>query len=992
MMNTKATLLFILSILIVSPLFVQPIGYYHKDNFEHEISWAVSYTDSSPILIEHDDNFTDLGFSGDGSQSTPYIIDNLNITSDLPCIEVRNTRAYFRITNCLIASETDEHSPGILFENVTNAYISSNSFSEKSTAVIWDFVNDSQCVDNEITGNENTGVLLYNCYNCELSQNNIEGNDDHLGTGIHIQYSYHCDVTNNEVANSFTGIRLSYSEYCTLDQNTLHDFDYGSQAAIEYPTAIHVARSPNSTISQNTISESPSSGISLDYTMGPQFVECRDNILSGCGIFPLGLIPGNFGFSTVGDLVNDKPLLYIWNQTGLNIDGFQYGQVILHEAKFCSITGGQLNEASVGVYLSYSTNCTIDDTESSGNQWAGAFMYYSVNCTFNNMVLTGNSRLQSAMAFPASVWVFGCQNSRVTNCEISDSEGAGLLIVTSPLTLVADNVFVRNGILVAGMGMPTAGDYYFIEKNNVLNGKQFGYFFNETDLTVDGTLYGQILVVNSSRINIIGGDFSDVTLGAAFVLSDNCSLESATVVQNSMFALQLISSTNTTVINCEIDDNPFSSIYNVYSESTDYLNNSICGNGYGIPENQYSPTMVVGPFDYMYNNRICHNRVGIQLGGQNITLYKNNISCNGLLGVYAVSSDYFNITENIISGAFFEDPGGLVIPDPTLSGIYISSGSFGVIRNNSVYSNSGYGIAIGSLSAQNISVYWNEVGWNGRGNAIDGGTNNLWDDDDATGNAWSDYMGSGTYPIPFSSSVDRYPSTLTDGTTPIVDSPSDEIFEAGTSGNVLVWHASDNYPGRFVVYQNGTVIANRTWCFEPIEVELDPLDIGAHNLTIVVYDGAGNHVSDIVIVQAIDTISPTIDSPDDVTYVAGNTGNTIVWYGSDLNPASYEIFIDDVSSETGPWTSSDKPITVNVDGLGVGTYNYTIVLTDQGGHSVSDTVMVVVTEPPTTPTTSTTTTTTSPIPDGVIPPMTIMLIFAGIGVVIVVVVVIRMKR
>ncbi len=991
-MKFKAIILAIFCLLIITPLVLQPLVLYHAENIEQSTHWTTSYTDSSPILIEHDDNFTDFGFSGDGSETTPYIINDLNITSDSVGILVRNTRVYFEIKNCYFAPETDVSSTGIVFENVTNAYVGSNIFVEKRTAIQWDTVNDSRCIGNEIFGNTMTGVFLYNGYNCDVESNNIEGNDDHLGSGIHIQYSYHCNVTDNEVANSFTGIKLTYSEYCTLDQNTLHGFDYGSLAATEYPAAIRVARSPNSTIRQNTISESPSSGISLDYSMGLQFVECRDNILSGCGIFPLGLIPGKSGFSTVGDLVNEKPVLYIWNQTGTNIDGSQYGQVILHEAKFCSITGGQLNEASIGVYLSYSTNCTIDDTECSSNQWAGAFMYYSVNCTFNNMVLTGNSRLQSAMAFPATVWVFGCQNARVTNCEISDSEGAGLLIAVSPSTLVADNVFVRNGILVAGMGMPTAGDYYFIEKNNLVNGKQFGYFFNETDLTLDGTLYGQILVANSSRVNIVGGDFSEVTLGAAFVLSHNCSLESATVVQNSMFGLQLISSTNTTIINCEIDDNPFSSIYNVYSESTDYLNNSICGNGYGIPKNQYSPTMVVGPFDYMYNNRICHNRVGIQLGGQNITLYKNNISCNGLLGVYAVSSDYFNITENIISGAFFEDPGGPGIPDPTLSGIYISSGSFGIIRNNSIYSNSGYGIAIGSLSAQNISVYWNEVGWNGRGNALDGGTDNLWDDDDATGNAWSDYVGSGTYPIPFSSSVDRYPSTLTDGTIPTVDSPSDEIFEAGTSGNELVWHASDNYPGRFVVYRNGTVIANRTWCFEPIEVELDPLDVGTHNLTIVVYDGAGNHASDMVIVDAVDTISPTIDSPNDIEYVAGSTGNNIEWHGSDLFPASYEVFIDDVSTESGPWGSSTEPITVNVDGLAAGEHNCTIVLTDQGGNTVSDTVVVVVTESPTTPTTPTTTTTTTPSDDE-IPPMTIILALAITGVfVMIVVIALRMKR
>ncbi|MFW9890850.1 MAG: NosD domain-containing protein [Candidatus Thorarchaeota archaeon] len=981
-MKIKAVLFGILCFLIVSPFFIQPFGFYHEDNTQQKTSWVMSYTDSSPILIDHDDNFTTLGFDGDGSETTPFVIDDLNITSNLECIIIRNTRAYFKITNCYFAPEFDDYSVGITLENVTNAYIGSNIFSGKTTAVNLYYVNDSWCVDNEIEGNVNSGVDLTYSYNCEVEQNHIDGNDNNRGNGIHIMQSYFCNVTENEVANSFTGIKVEYSANCTLDQNTLHDFNYGSEGTMYYPAAIEMSNSQNCTVLQNTIYDSPISGILL---VSPQSIVCSNNILSGCGFFPQNLIPGNPGFTTSGDIINSKPILYVWNQTHLSIDGSTYGQVILHEAKFCSITGGDFNESSLGVFISFSTNCTIDDAKSSGNHFAGAMMLSSVNCTFNNMVLEDNSRLHSLLGFAASVWVFGSQNARVTNCDISDSQGAGLLIAASPSTLIANNVFLRNGILVVGMGMPAAADYYFIEKHNTLNGKHFGYFFNETDLTVDGNLYGQILVANSSRVNIVGGDFSDVSSGVTFVLTTNCSLEGATVKQNSYYGLQLISSTNTTIIDNAIDDNPFSAIYSPYSESTDYLNNSISRNGLGIPENQVAPILMVRPYDEVSYNSISHNRYGLQLEGTNITVHKNNISCNAVYGVYAGNADFFNISSNVVSGTYLDQTFGA-------PGIFISAGTHGVIHNNSVYSNSGYGVMLSSLSATNIMVYWNEIGWNGIGNAADGGTDNLWDDNVTTGNAWSDYVGPGTYPISMSSSVDRYPISLTDGTTPTVDSPGDEVFEAGTLGNEIAWQASDNYPGRFVVYQNGTVIANRTWCFDPIEVELDPLVVGTHNLTIVVYDGAGNHVSDMVLVDAVDTISPTIDSPDDIEYVAGETGNNIIWHGSDLNPASYEVFVNDVSTETGDWTSSADPIIVDADGLTAGEYNYTIVLADQGSNTVSDSVIVTVTEPPTTPTTTTTTTTTTPR-NGAIPLMTIWIVLGTVGVVVIlVIVVIRMKR
>ena len=62
------------------------------------------------------------------------------------------------------------------------------------------------------------------------------------------------------------------------------------------------------------------------------------------------------------------------------------------------------------------------------------------------------------------------------------------------------------------------------------------------------------------------------------------------------------------------------------------------------------------------------------------------------MGIFG-SADYFNITSNCISGNFVNS-----VTTPQQSGIYISMGSYGVIRNNSIYSNSGYGVVMGSMA------------------------------------------------------------------------------------------------------------------------------------------------------------------------------------------------------------------------------------------------------------------------------------------------------
>jgi hypothetical protein len=140
----------------------------------------------------------------------------------------------------------------------------------------------------------------------------------------------------------------------------------------------------------------------------------------------------------------------------------------------------------------------------------------------------------------------------------------------------------------------------------------------------------------------------------------------------------------------------------------------------------------------------------------------------------------------------------------------------------------------------------------------------------------------------------------------------------------------------------------------------------------------------MVIVQ--DGTLPIIDSPADIIYFEGDTGNSITWNPSDLHPMSYEIFRDGVSIRSGMWNSSSESITTVVDGLTFGVHNYTIVVIDIGANSAFDQVDVVVqaSTSSTTPTTSTQPTqTTTPgnpnVPQIPVEPI-LMIIVTWIGV------------
>ena len=107
-----------------------------------------------------------------------------------------------------------------------------------------------------------------------------------------------------------------------------------------------------------------------------------------------------------------------------------------------------------------------------------------------------------------------------------------------------------------------------------------------------------------------------------------------------------------------------------------------------------------------------------------------------------------------------------------------------------------------------------------------------------------------------------------------------------------------------------------------------------------------------------DINNPTINSPDDIEYIEGETGNSITWSPSDRHPDSYEVFKNGTTIMDGKWNSTKETITVDIDGLSLGTYNYTIKVSDTGGNSVTDEVLVAVIEETAQTSTTTTTTTT----------------------------------
>ncbi|MFW9806564.1 MAG: hypothetical protein ACFFFK_07535 [Candidatus Thorarchaeota archaeon] len=159
------------------------------------------------------------------------------------------------------------------------------------------------------------------------------------------------------------------------------------------------------------------------------------------------------------------------------------------------------------------------------------------------------------------------------------------------------------------------------------------------------------------------------------------------------------------------------------------------------------------------------------------------------------------------------------------------------------------------------------------------------------------------------------------------------------------------------VQDNGVGDLNSNLNEIAISVEFTPLSIGTYTLRI--WTAGRNDVAgslDVAVSAAYNENAPLIDSPSDIEYEYLEIGNRIIWSPTDPNPDNYTILRNGTAVASGGWNGSS--ISILVDWLIPGVYEYTLIVQNIGGYSTSDTVIVAVTQSITTTETSTTPTTT----------------------------------
>jgi len=563
------------------------------------------------------------------------------------------------------------------------------------------------------------------------------------------------------------------------------------------------------------------------------------------------------------------------------------------------------------------------------------------------------------MLFLTSVSGFVAPNERDPGA-MESGETPHAIMTTGSYTPHAPIVITSNANFSA-LGFPGSGNSthpYVVENYNV---------------TTPGTC---ISISNTDAYFIIqnclltGGDADGGDAHGIYMYKvTNGIIKRDTVMEKSR-GVYLRDSSNNTLVNNTSSGNYWNGVMLETSSNNTVMNNTFSGNSdYGVRIRVFSSRNTIT------NNIVSKNHGGVILSdfSDYNTIMWNIISMNIGLGLDIWYTPKHNtivnntISKNSDDGVVVsaKTPLYTVIVNNTISGnsgdgVECSSSGTQLV-NNIISENSKYGVELYTKylaqPTRGILLYLNTLAFNSEGNAHDDCVGNHWNTT-GIGNYWSDYGGTGLYSIPGTGeAIDYHPLRYFETVLPTINHPNDVEYVEGTTGHTITWSPSDAHPSHYLIYRNGTQVASGDWNGGLITIGVNFLHAGIYTYVVVVYDTSDNWISDDVIVTVSDITPPTINHPDDVEYVEGTTGHTITWSPSEAHPSHYVIYRNGSQVAFGDWNGSS--IALNVDGLGVGGYNYTLVVYDASSNWCCDTVFVTVVLPTSTSTTTTMTPTTT---------------------------------
>jgi len=334
---TFVVLFLILALIPQSNLSKKNLNAQLDNNLDNENDLVIISSESSNYIdIVNDTTLASYSSYGSGSQSNPYIIENLTINTDKDtAISISSTTKFFILRSCIV----DAYKQAININNVASG-----------TAAIY----NNTCKD--IRGG--SGIIASDSPNITISDNIIKNSGD----GIIIEKCENANVINNHCSFVFSPMRINESENAYIFNNTILygkieglSVSYSDRTIIANNTITHIAGYP--------YSYSESAGIKLKSS---SYISIMYNVVYECvyGIEYYGINEsvafGNIFYSCQRYGIYIEVIFYEW--VGMNAEIYNVPSVnnIFHHNYF----------VGRGAYDSGQNSTWYDVTTNEGNYWS----------------------------------------------------------------------------------------------------------------------------------------------------------------------------------------------------------------------------------------------------------------------------------------------------------------------------------------------------------------------------------------------------------------------------------------------------------------------------------------------------------------------------------------------------------------------------------------------------------------------------------------------
>jgi len=483
-----------------------------------------------------------------------------------------------------------------------------------------------------------------------------------------------------DASNFAIYIYLAAERTVEIDNNILNDSSNG----------IRIIGSDYANITNNYCDGSTTYGINVD-SCSHTLVKNNTCINGATGIY-----------GSYADYTN-----YIDNKLHQNTE---YGLRII-DSDYCNATENIChNNNYAGIYIGTVTNTSIWDNECYDNSYHGISTYLDTNSEFTFNDLHDNTF--NGLFTQSSI------DGIIANNTVYSNDGIGIFVQFSTGTLIEDNILTNDGFHFDLGSLSTYGG--LTVQDNLVNGKQFGFYYDVDGLILSVNIYGQI---------ILAGCDDSVVKDLTIDKTDN--------------AVILIGCDSSTIDNCNFENN-FGGSVKLEVTMNCTVSNTLCN---------HNP-----------------NKPGIFVGGGIDTVLLNCTSSNNYYGLQVVSSTNTTVlnstfNQNTITNGFFTEGAAANIK----FNAFTNAGSVGLmfqnfdlanVSHNLFENNIGYGMHLNALST-NSWIHHNAFIGNNLGGTQafdDTYSLNMWDDPwNMEGNYWDDHV-SGNYTLDGAQKVnDTYP-------------------------------------------------------------------------------------------------------------------------------------------------------------------------------------------------------------------------------------------